>query len=202
MTSRWARFIRGQIVAVLATFVAAFSHGIADGAHPPVVAMVLALAFAGVACVLLASVRLSRTRLAASVTVSQLVYHGLFSLFGQASTPGGAVTSAHHGTVVFIPGAPDQVALVSPADQWMLAAHVGAAALTFVMLLRGEQSLAALVSFAVMLVAALAWRLAQDPTRPLPPLVPSDGRARLPHRLRVLVSSLRHRGPPLRGRLA
>ncbi|MEX1078808.1 MAG: DUF1775 domain-containing protein [Homoserinimonas sp.] len=55
MTSRWARLIRGQGVAVFATFAAGFSHGIGDGAHPPLVAMALALAFSGVACVFLAS---------------------------------------------------------------------------------------------------------------------------------------------------
>src|SRR5690554_826187 len=124
MTSRWARLIRGQFVAVLSTFVAAFSHGFADGAHPPAVAVVLALAFSSMVCAFLAtakpsSARLPRVRLAASVAVSQAIYHGLFSVFGPAGVPPGSVVSGHHGTVVFTSGSAQQVAVAS-SDQWML----------------------------------------------------------------------------------
>src|SRR5690554_5818533 len=105
MTTRWARVLRGQVVAVCATFTAAFSHGAADGAHPPLAAIALALAFSSIVCVFLAAARLSRLRLAASVAVSQLLYHGLFSLFGVAAASTGTMSSGHHGSVVFAPGA-------------------------------------------------------------------------------------------------
>lgn len=205
MTSRWARFVRGQVVAVFATFAAAFSHGFADGAHPPLVAVVLALAFSSVACAILATsglaARLSRTRLAASVAVSQLLYHGLFSLFGPAATPSGAVVSGHHGSVTFLPGGAEPVAVAAPdqwvLDQWMLAAHLVAAAVTYAMLVRGERTLLAIAEIAVLLIAAIAWRL---PRVPGPLAAPARfPRARLteaPGPLLLLVSSLSHRGPP------
>jgi hypothetical protein len=162
MTTRWARVLRGQVVAIVSTFAAAFSHGFADGAHPPLVAMVLALAFSSVACVVLAGVRLSRTRLAASVAVSQLLYHGLFSLFGPAATATGTVTSGHHGTIVFTPGLTEQVSF-SASDQWMLVAHISAAALTFAMLVQGERAVLAIGALRLLVIATLAWRLPLNP---------------------------------------
>lgn len=202
MTTRWARVARGQVVAVFATFIAAFSHGIADGAHPPLAAMALALAFSSVICVFLATTRLSRVRLAASVAISQLLYHGLFSLFGVAGAPTGTMISGHHGTVIFTPGAAVPTT-VTAADQWMLVAHLGAAVLTFAMLMRGERALMAIGILAVLLISALAWRL-PPVTAPLPSgaRFPTAARTQLPHRLLILVSALTHRGPPLSGRFA
>jgi hypothetical protein len=202
MTTRWARVVRGQVVAVLATFAAAFSHGVADGAHPPLAAMALALAFSSVICVFLAAARLSRVRLAVSVAISQLLYHGLFSVFGVAGASGGVVSTGHHGTVAFTPGV-DVASTVPATDQWMLVAHVAAAVVTFAMLVRGEHALLALGALAVLLVTALAWRLPPTPvTLPSAARFPTAQRADVPHRLLILVSALTHRGPPLVRRFA
>lgn len=203
MTTRWARVLRGQVVAVVSTFAAAFSHGFADGAHPPLVAMVLALAFSSVACVLLASVRLSRTRLAASVAVSQLLYHGLFSLFGPAATATGTVvTSGHHGTIVFAPGITEQVSF-SAADQWMLVAHIAAAALTFVMLVQGERALLAISALRLMVLSTLAWRLPLNPVAlPAGNRFPTAQRTDPLRRRLILTSPLTLRGPPRLARIA
>lgn len=202
MTSRWARVFRGQVVAVVATFLAAFSHGAADGTHPPLVAIALALAFSSVACVLLASAHLSRVRLAASVTVSQLLYHGLFSLFGTAGTASGVITTSHHGPITIVPGATE--AATSAVGPGMVVAHLVAAVLTFGVLLRGEQSLAAIAALAGLIFTSLRWwRLPQD-ARPVRAgiLLPSRQRTAVAHRSLILTSSLSHRGPPVRPRFA
>jgi hypothetical protein len=202
MTSRWARLVRGQIVAVSATFVAAFSHGAADGGHPPLVAIALALAFSSVACVLLATAHLSRARLAASVAITQLLYHGLFSLFGTAGQPTSVITSGHHGTIVISSGAGE--AASGATDPWMLAAHAAAAVVTFAILVRGERSLAAIWALARLIVAALTWwRLppAAHPVR-FRSRFPTGQRTEVTHRSVILTSSLSHRGPPAQLRFA
>ena len=202
MTKRWARVVRGQAVAVFATFAAAFSHGMADGGHPPIAAIALALAFSSVACVFLSATHFSRPRLAASVAISQLIYHGLFSLFGTAGSAPGAMTAGHHGSVSFTsnsftPIATGQAGAV-PSDLWMLVAHFGAAVLTFALLVRGERSLITVGSVAGLFIAALSWwRLPHLPDRvPSSRRVPTGQRAEIPHRQLILTSSLRHRGPP------
>ena len=203
MTSRGARFIRGQVVAVFATFTAAFSHGAADGAHPPLVAIALALAFSSVACVLLSAARLSRARLAISVSISQLLYHGLFSLFGTAGQPGAVITSGHHGVIAISPGISPGMA-VPAADPWMVVAHAAAAVLTFAILLRGEQALSCLGALSRLIVASLSrWRLPQSP-QPVSHQTrfPTGQRTAVPHRSLILTSSLSHRGPPTQPRFA
>src|SRR5690606_1725447 len=143
------------------------------------VAVALALAFSSVVCVFLstpgiAAAHLSRTRLAASVAISQLIYHGLFSLFGAAGSSPGIVASGHHGSISFttsLPGTAAQAAALS-TDQWRLAAHCGAAVVTFALLLRGERSLLAVGSVARLIVASLSWwRLPH-----IPDSVPSGSR--------------------------
>lgn len=201
MTTRWARVLRGQFVAVVSTFTAAFSHGFADGAHPPLVAIVLALAFSSVACVLLAAVRLSRWRLAVSVVVSQLLYHGLFSLFGPAARATGTFTAGHHGTVVFMPGVTEHVVLTA-SDHWMLAAHVVAAALTFAMLAQGERVLLAIGALRHLVLTTLAWLLPVSPVAfPAGRRLPTTQRTTALRRL-ILTSSLTLRGPPRLTRIA
>lgn len=196
MTTRWGRFARGQIAAVFSTFVAAFSHGFAGGSHPPLFAMALALAFSGVVCVFLAGKRLSRIRLALSVALSQLLYHGLFTLFGSGGTPTGTVTAPHHGAIVFSPGTGGTV-IMNPADQWMLLAHAAAAAITFAVLLHGERLCIGLATLARVAFAVLVGRMpwSASPTA-LKLSAPSGHRSAVPHRSLVIVSSLRHRGPP------
>lgn len=202
MTTRWGRFARGQVAAIFSTFVAAFSHGVAGGSHPPLFAIALALAFSGVVCVFLAGVRLSRIRLAASVIFSQLLYHGLFSLFGGTGTPTGTVTAHHHGAISFSPVASGGF-VTATTDQWMLLAHAAAAVLTFAVLLHGERLCIGLgtlarVAFAV-LVGRMPWSSSPVPLRLS---APTGHRPAVPHRLAIVVSSLRHRGPPVGLRFA
>ena len=50
MHTRWARFVRGWIVAAVSTFVAALSHTLGGGSVPGPLAVVVSLAFAGMIC--------------------------------------------------------------------------------------------------------------------------------------------------------
>src|SRR5918998_1156574 len=90
MTTRWARFARGWMVAGFSTFVAALSHTLGGGHAPGWLGVVLSLAFAGVVCVGLAGRTVSGVRVGVSVLLSQLIFHGLFSL----GAAGGALVQA------------------------------------------------------------------------------------------------------------
>lgn len=202
MTTRWGRFARGQIAAVFSTFVAAFCHGVSGGGHPPLFAVALAFAFSGMACVFLAGVRLSKTRLALSVALSQLLYHGLFSLFGSAAAAAGSATAQHHGLITFSPASPTTVALI-PSDHWMLLGHAAAAVVTFAVLLHGERLCVALATLAGIAFSVLVRQSAWSATpTPLKISEPTGHRVVLPYRMSLTVSSLRHRGPPFVTRFA
>ncbi|GAB3034874.1 hypothetical protein GCM10027052_10960 [Parafrigoribacterium mesophilum] len=196
MGTRWARFARGWLAAVVSTAVAAASHTFAGG-PPSWLAIVLSLVFAGMLCVGLAGKRLSPLRLAASVVGSQLLFHQLFASIGGS----GWAPAAHvHGAEITgalgltVPTGSSQ--LVSAADAtWMLAAHAAAAAVTFLLLCYGERSFWSVTAGARALLRVLFPRELQP--------VPLDA-ARPPKNLsRVLVLSpkaklsvLRYRGPP------
>jgi hypothetical protein len=87
MTTRWARFARGWIVAGFSTFVAALSHTLGGGAVPGLLAVVVSLAFAGIVSIALSGRTLSTWRLSAAVLLSQLIFHGLFSFGGAGGRP-------------------------------------------------------------------------------------------------------------------
>lgn len=160
MSTRWARLARGWLAAIGATFAAAFSHVVAGGGHPPFFAVALSLAFAGLACTVLAGRRFSRTRLALSVVASQFLYHGLFSVFGESSsTAAPAVSDAAsghlHGAVLHSSSA----AGIAGGLEWepvMLAAHAVAAIATLMLMLYGEHLARAVVARAEFARAAAA----------------------------------------------
>ena len=91
MTTRRARFARGWIAAIESLFVAACSHALAAGSLPATAG----IAFSGATCVLLAGKTLSLARPSTAVVLSQLLFHGPFSLLVDA--PLGASTPAEAG---------------------------------------------------------------------------------------------------------
>ncbi|TFC91110.1 hypothetical protein [Cryobacterium sp. TMT3-29-2] len=199
MTSRWARFGRGWLTASVAVFVAALSHLAAGGNAPGWLSVGLALAFAGIASVLLAGKSLSLPRLSVSVGVSQLLLHVLFGLGGAS---GVTMTSAsHHGAVTLADGSASPLmhsAGVMPGG-WMWIAHALAAVVTIAALRRGEKTFWALLEETTnRLIAVLIERLApatigaQAATGR-----PAFGRVFVPADLGVLLSSVLRRGPPL-----
>ena len=197
MTARWASFARGWAVAAFATFVAAFSHVVAGGGHPPMFAIALALAFSGIACVFLAGKRLSPGRLTASVVISQALYHGLFGLFGTGSLAASSVGGHLHSAQVLTPVSASADTVFKPAGPWMLLAHAAAAILTIVVVLHGERLCLGIATLTGLGLAALAGRLPGSTTPTAPRILSPVGHRRVvPHRAAILVSVLRYRGPP------
>ncbi|MEL4320422.1 hypothetical protein WJX64_15510 [Leifsonia sp. YIM 134122] len=205
MSQRGARTARGLTAAAVATLLAGLSHSIGGGAGAQVpfgVGTVVAFAFAAMVCVALAGRTLSLARLAASVILSQLAFHGLFAVSG-SSLRVTTNPAAHHDTAAHLMQqlgaggiAAGQMGGHSAHDGTaMILAHILAAVVTIAALHRGERAARAVVSAAARLVSVL---VAGAPR--LVPVIEIRLRARavvlLPHDLLVVLSSMRHRGPP------
>jgi len=199
MTTRWARFARGWLAALFSTTVAAASHTLAGGNSPSVVSLVVALAFAGVACIALTGTTLSLTRLTASVALSQLAFHVLFSTIGTSTgAPAGIARSAHdHSATLPLGADAGSGAVAHHADGWMWLGHAAAAVLTIVALRYGESAFWRLAAIALLFVRTLFARI------PAVPLVSRPARrARVvghlfvPRICAVLRTTLGLRGPP------
>jgi hypothetical protein len=203
--SRWSRFSRGWAAAGFATFVAALSHTLAGGGTPGLLAIVVSLAFAGIICIGMTGATASTWRTSVSVVASQLVFHGLFALTGPTGTAATTLVeqapgAGHHHALALsvVTSAPSAShALHSTLDGGMLAAHVLAAIATIVALRHGEDALRKLLTTARLAVRILFARLveATAPTSPRQtvhsaPIATASVR-------RILVSPLRHRGPPM-----
>ena len=222
MTARWTRFVRGWAIACLATFVAALSHTLGGGATPGLLPVVVSLAFAGIVCVGLAGRTASLWRSATAVLASQLIFHGLFSLGTpggalQADAPAGTLPAHSHaaGSALLsvqsgataapgLPGAHSTLPMAgmagmsaAPLDaalMWL--AHLLAAVVTIVALRHGERALGILVEAArlvvrrVLVAGAVPIRTRAAHRAPAPAFV------FLPRDLGVLLSVMRHRGPP------
>jgi hypothetical protein len=149
------RVARGTAAAAVSTFVALLSHVAGGGVVPAVegVAVPLVLSFA--VCTVLAGRRLSLPRLAASVVVSQLLFHVLFVLgspTGMTATDGTTASSAHVHSIVL-----DTTASHGHTDgAGMWWAHALAALVTIVALRRGERASAHLLGVARIVVLRLA----------------------------------------------
>lgn len=202
MHTRWARFARGWIVAAFSTFVAALSHSLGGGSAPGLLAVVVSLAFAGMVCVALAGRTLSFWRSAASVLISQFIFHGLFSL----GAPGGALgveaiaasgTHQHAALPGLIgPMVSSSAAHASHDAPVMWLAHFGAAVVTILALRYAERAFWNLVGN-----VRLGIRMLLLPAQPVVPMVAPRRIGHVapvftPRDLILVLSAMRHRGPP------
>ncbi|MFI6426743.1 hypothetical protein [Promicromonospora sp. NPDC050880] len=158
--ARRVRALRGGLAASSATFVALASHLAAGGAMPGPLGVLVPLALSLPICVAWAGRRLSLVGLSASVVASQLFFHVLF-LLGTPASGGSAPTAGHHHGAVVPPvpaagAAADHTAGMAHADVTMWVWHALAAAVTVVVLYRGELLLLRLRELAV---RAAAWLL-------------------------------------------
>ena len=189
MSSRWARVARGWTAAGFATFVAALSHTLAGGAAPGVVAILVTLVISGAVCTLLAGRTLSTWRLAASIALSQALFHGVFSGLGMPVAPRGA----HHTVVLPVFDA----TITHPhagAAMWL--AHAAAALVTVIAFRHAERAFWGLADTARLLLARMLDTVIPVCPATLPALASGVCR-NVPHDLTVLLSSMRHRGPPM-----
>lgn len=191
MRSRAGRAARGWVAAIVATTIAAVSHGVADGAFPSLFGFGASLLLAGSAGTLLTARERSGWRLAATVAISQALFHGLFATLGTPSASASA--TSHHGPAALDATTTMAVATHDHTTMWV--AHVIAAAITFVLLRHAESGVLA-VARGVRLVAQrlLGWFGA--PAIPRRRTIPALFREPRLTRLLLTLSSLRYRGPP------
>ena len=184
MDSRWGRVARGWTAAGFATIVAAVSHTLAGGSTPTFFALAVSVLISGMACTLLAGRTLSIWRLGASVALSQVLFHTVFSGLG---TP---IAAAHtHAPVQLEVGAAHHA-----SGMWM--AHVVAGLITLAALRYAETAFWGIASTARLFFARLIAAIA------LPePEVTQRHRialdlAILPRATERILSPMRYRGPP------
>lgn len=186
MGSRWGRVARGWSAAAFATTVAAVSHTLAGGLAPSVFGIVASLVISGLVGTALAGSRLSSLRLAATMAISQLLFHGLFSSLGAPVT----LTHAHAAMPIGL----DAPAHHHAGTMWL--AHAAAGLIAFLAYRFGEAAFFGLATTAALLLARL--------TRVLVPVVVTASRVRLAaidarpsYLIPLVTSSLSRRGPPL-----
>lgn len=197
MTTRAIRALRAGIAAGVATQVALLSHVLGGGSAPDALLLALVFTVSWIVCLALVGARLSFVRLGAAVALSQFAFHATFAVLGGAS--GAPEIAGHvHGAASVLPAASASVATpaFAGADPLMWVAHALAAAVTTVVLFRGERVVRAaatpLVEFVHLVVRVVL-------------ALPVATRIRVPvirHRAvsflaRVATSPVSRRGPPI-----
>ncbi|WP_186304372.1 hypothetical protein [Kocuria palustris] len=221
ITARTLRFVRGWTASTVATGAAVLAHTVAGGPWPPALLVVLCMALCAPVCMLLAGLRLPRVGLVLSVAVSQLVFHGLFSMSGgmtaavdrtgHAGHAGHAVDAQgpalvlqpeaaaghHHGGLEAIGTGAAAGSLLMPV------LHVAAGILTVLVLRHGESLVLRLLATLLIRARVLIARAQRAAIAPRPrwrcalPMAPDA-----PRQAQAVLSSLRYRGPPAAGLLA
>ncbi len=195
MQARRARVTRGVLAAVVSTFAAAFSHGVAASQAPSVAALAAASVLAVFVCIGLAG-RATPLRLAAAVLVSQAGFHALFALIPSA-TASTVSAATHHGMVTLTTDAVTHGHGSTGAAMWL--GHATAALVTILALTRGERAFFSIVDALRLTVRALIGVLASHPVLTAAPIAPAWP-SLLSLTPALLWLSLRRRGPPTSGR--
>lgn len=199
MSSRGARAVRGAAVAAFATLVASLAHTVGGGAPPGPLALVLSLAFSVPLAMVVTGERMSLLRASAAALAAQAALHLLYALGtgGAGAAPSVAPHAAHaantpiefavvaidHGHAVVMPVAHVAAAALTVAMLGMFERAVAGVALASGALVRGVRLLASvLLGLPVPTAPGLAHPVARSEAAPNPGI--------------LILSSLRHRGPP------
>ncbi|WP_426183734.1 hypothetical protein [Microbacterium sp. TWP3-1-2b2] len=184
MTSRQLRLLRGAAASSTATIIAAVSHTIGGGAPPhPLLVIALSVFLAPLAALLVG--RTPRmARLSAAVMVSQTVFHVLFVALGATVSP--TVTTGHDHALTLDP----LTSTIAP-DAGMLGAHVAAAALTIMLLWRGERLVQVVARWVLAVLRTRALRLQAE--WPVPAPITTTARR---FASRISSGGVSRRGPP------
>ncbi|GAA1815136.1 hypothetical protein [Agromyces neolithicus] len=193
MTSRWTRVAQGSALASFASFVAALSHTVGGGTPPGLLAVVLSMAFSVLLCMTVAGGRLTLARTVIAVAATQFALHALYSV--QAAEPAASVGLAHHhhDTIDWssTTGSPPSF------EPSMLVSHLVAVAVTVVAIRHGERALRATLRAIRVVVGSVLPRIPQIAVpwlrRPRPAVTRTP---RATTRL-IVLSAMRHRGPPV-----
>ncbi|WP_400996467.1 hypothetical protein [Agromyces sp. GXQ0307] len=199
MTSRGARAARGAAIAAFAVFAASLAHTVGGGTPPGPVALALAFAFSVPVAMLLVGGRMPLLRASVAALVAQAALHLLYSVgaVGAGSAaPSVDAHSLHAGGTIPL----DAFVAVDHGHAAMPVAHVAAAALTVAFLVVLGRSAAAVAAVGGALRRGIRLLVAAVDGVPVlrrgdarPPVSRRDGPTRLGT---LLLSSLRHRGPP------
>lgn len=149
------RLARGAAAGVLSTVLALLFHLAAGGPVPGLLGVVAPLVLSVLVAVHLSGRRLSPARLALSALAGQVIFHTLFVL-GSLPFDVGGPGHGHHTTSAPAVAADPHLA---HGGEGMWAAHLAAAALTTVLLHRGELLLAELRALAWQVVRCLLGRV-------------------------------------------
>ncbi|MGY1551111.1 hypothetical protein ACW5CM_04895 [Microbacterium sp. A588] len=192
MTPRQLRLLRGAAASSMSTIIAAVSHTIGGGSPPqPLLVLALSILLTPLAAFLVGRT-LNVTKLSATVALAQAAFHVLFVALGAALRPGTNTGQnsqhAHHGHHLVLGSITSSIA----PDDSMLGAHVLAAALTVVLLWRGERILGFIARW---VRAALVRRLPRLHGEWSAPCAHAAAAPRPNHQL--WASDLSLRGPPV-----
>lgn len=195
MTPRQLRIVRGSSASVTATLIAALSHTLGGGQLPhPLLILAVSVLLTPIASLLVG--RATRLpSIVAAVGVTQAVFHLLFDLTGATVGSGPHVSGHQHGALDLTalaqtPSA--SLAHTSHGDAAMIFAHACAAAVTAVMLWRGELMLSMIAHW----VRAVLRRPEPLPEPQLPAVRPLLCARLAPTIARVSLGDVCRRGPP------
>ncbi|AYF96992.1 hypothetical protein [Protaetiibacter intestinalis] len=198
MTPRAARLLRGSVLGLVATALAAVSHLAAGGPAPTTLALVLGAVFAvavGTAAVGRAAaarpIGLARTVVA--VVIAQLAFHLVFSLLGSGATV--ARGGGHHHEVLTLLADPQGAVAQGGASMWL--AHLGAGALTVLYLRHLERRVWALLARVGAYLVRVPGIRMPAAARAVVTRIPATGRPALD----PLRHAIARRGPPAPSRV-
>ncbi|MFE5670995.1 hypothetical protein ACFQ58_05205 [Agromyces sp. NPDC056523] len=200
MSPRGARVMRGAAVAAFATLVASVAHTVGGGTPPGPLALVLSLAFSVPIAMVLVGQRMTPARASASALAAQAALHLLYAL-GTGSPGHPASVGPHAAHAATAPSVEFAAFTVEHGHATVMPlAHVVAAALTVAMLALFQQAASAVgLAFGTLVhgVRLLASVLRGLPVPTLPGVARPAIRADAPPNPALLIlSPLRHRGPP------
>lgn len=197
MTTRRAQVSRGLAAAALSTCVAALAHSVANGHAPSGVAVALSLAFSSLLCIAIAGRRFSWQTTTLSVLLSQLLFHGIFTLEPSSSqgTAAASLTPPHSATPIhqIVPGGPSAPPVLH-GD--MVLTHLAAAVITIFYLIWVQGTMTALGRTLRLRLGALLSLLGSPLDAPhLPSNSATPGETR-PRGDRRMATTISYRGPP------
>lgn len=193
------RLLRAAVASCVSTGLALALHLVAGGPIPRPAGVWVPLAVSFAASAQFAGRAMSRWRLAAAVTSSQLAFHYLFSLGTSSHVMAQTGHAGHHAHVVMASPDPTVAMTAHHSTGAMTVAHVIAAAGTYALLRRADVLLAWAQRLIAAVLFAVVGRLSLAVSIPLrAPSASFVARPAFARALRAAADPASRRGPPLK----